>query len=487
MLSGYFRSCCSPFRFGYFRVRFFFGALLFSPSFFLSDKSQNFECYHCGTYHLQWVGRCSQCGEWNSLKPVEPVAVSTLNAEPAEVRSLERIDPDEARRRWASEVNEFDRVLGGGIPSGSVGVIGGEPGIGKSTLVLQLIAKYASLGAKTLYVSGEESVFQIKDRAMRLDVKQDRVNVMTETLLEKALSGLRSFSPDLVFVDSVQTMKTETLSAQAGSVSQVKEVCALLTEYAKTANVAVVLVGHVNKEGHLAGPKTMEHMVDYAVYLDGEKNSSARILRAVKNRFGSLDEIGLFKMTGRGLAESKSGNRDFLERFDGERHGTAVFPSREGSRLVLLEVQALVSEKSSEYFTRTALGIERNRLLMLTAILEKYLGVRLHGKDLYVNIGGGFRSHLPAIDMAVVAAVLSSYHKTALGKGSAFVGEAALTGEFRFPAFFEPPFSELERCGFRRLFLPSSQDKKNRETSRLDLPLAGNVVDLSRTLFGRSA
>jgi DNA repair protein RadA/Sms len=419
-------------------------------------KSQGeYVCGNCGARFPKWVGRCTQCGDWDGLQSV--AHPSEKNWVDSEVRpqALTEIVINSTQERWQTEVQEFDRVVGGGIVRGSIGLLGGTPGVGKSTLILQLLARLVKMNLKVLYVSGEESVRQIKQRADRLVIQQHGIVVLTESALEPVLAVITEHRPDFVVIDSIQTLYSQALTASAGSVSQVRETGSVLLKVAKKEHLSVLLVGHVTKEGDIAGPRTLEHMVDYVLYLEGEKREQQRLLRAVKNRFGTVSEIGLFKMSDKGLIEVRTPNQLFMSRYQSVRPGTAFFAAHEGSRTLFLEVQVLVGDTQQHHPARTAMGMDRNRLQLIVAILEKHLGMDFSRNDIYVNLAGGFKVVEPAIDLALVAALLSSHLAFALPPYSVFFGEAALTGEFRaIPAMTERIY-ESERCGFKQAFVPS--------------------------------
>ncbi len=385
-------------------------------------------------------------------------------------QGLSDITVHESEERWITQVHEFDRVVGGGIVRGSVGLLGGSPGVGKSTLILQLLARLSKNNLKVIYVSGEESINQIKHRADRLMIHQDNVLVLIASNLEQILEHLKAVQPDFVVMDSIQTLYTDQLTAGSGTVSQVRESAGILMKYAKQTNTAVMLIGHVTKDGDIAGPRTLEHMVDYVLYLEGEKKEQQRILRSVKNRFGTVNEVGLFKMTEKGLAEISKPNSLFVDQFLSTHSGTSVFAANEGSRTLFLEVQVLVGETQQNHPARTAMGMDRNRLQLIVAILEKHLRMDFSHNDIYVNLAGGFRVSEPAIDLALMAALLSSHLNFSLPEKSIFFGEISLTGEFRKVSGIANRIYESERCGFKRIYLPA-QSLKSSEMSRFSIEL----------------
>ncbi|MFH2129797.1 MAG: DNA repair protein RadA [bacterium] len=425
----------------------------------MSKIKPEYVCQSCGARFPKWTGRCGHCGEWDTLVEKVLEAKKTWVASENQPQSLGAITVQESEERWVTQVHEFDRVVGGGILRGSVGLLGGSPGVGKSTLILQLLARLAKNRLKVLYVSGEESANQIKHRADRLMIQQDKLLVLIASNLEQILDCLREDQPDFVVIDSIQTLYTDQLTSSPGTVSQVRESAGVLMKHAKQTNTAVMLIGHVTKEGDIAGPRTLEHMVDYVLYLEGEKKEQQRILRSVKNRFGTVNEVGLFKMTAKGLVEISKPNSLFIDRFLSTHPGTAVFSAREGSRTIFLEIQVLVGDTQQNNPARTAMGMDRNRLQLIIAVLEKHLNMNFSHNDIYVNLAGGFRVFEPAIDLALMAALLSSHLNFALPEKSVFFGEISLTGEFRSVSGMEERLYESQRCGFKRVYLPAQSLK----------------------------
>lgn len=442
-------------------------------------KASLFECIECGADYSQWVGRCNLCGEWNSVQErVKEKFSGALAFKSAKAEALAEINLEQAQQSWQSGVKEFDRVLGAGIMPGSVGLLGGAPGVGKSTLILQLLSRFAKVGKQVLYVSGEETALQIKNRADRLNIEQQKIHLLTAFDLGEVEAVLANSQPDFIVIDSIQTLYSSQFTGVAGSVSQVKETAARLIQLAKLQSITIMLIGHITKEGQLAGPKVLEHMVDYVLYLETESQPNLRILRSVKNRFGSLAEVGLFKMTSHGLAEIKNPNQTFAKGFE-ERTGTAVYLAREGSRSLLVEVQALVGENSQTYPARTAVGLERNRLMLLLALIEKYLGLNLQGLDVYLNLAGGWKPEEPTVDMAVIAAVLSSYLNIAFKAPTVFFGEVALTGVFQQHSSWQDQIKEAARCGCLHAVVPVA----TKVNSGLKVHVAANIVALHECLL----
>ncbi|HEY2748752.1 MAG TPA: DNA repair protein RadA [Polyangia bacterium] len=420
----------------------------------MAKSSTRFVCQHCGYASSKWLGRCPECGEWNSL--VEEV---TQSGKPAgavsstdKPRPIVEVDVDHAPRMQTG-LGELDRVLGGGLVAGSLVLLGGDPGIGKSTLLLQALDGLARTDKRVLYVSGEESVQQTALRAGRLGVKTASLHVLAETQLERILDQATAMKPAVLAVDSVQTMHSAALESIPGSLGQVREAAGRLLTYAKTKNVPVVLVGHVTKDGSLAGPKTLEHVVDCVLYFEGERTHNYRILRTTKNRFGSTNEIGVFEMRAEGLGEVQNPSALFLAERPLGAPGSIVVASVEGSRPILVEIQALVAH-SAGVPRRTALGIDPNRVSMLLAVIERRAGVDVLGQDVFVNVAGGVRLSEPASDLGVLAAVVSSARARPVDPHTLCFGEVGLAGEVRAVGGAELRLAEAKKLGFRRCVLP---------------------------------
>lgn len=435
-----------------------------------------FACQACGYQSPRWLGRCPDCQGWNTLVE-EPVAAApdagryATSEHPCEAQPIGAVTGinDERQR---SDIGELDRVLGGGVVAGSVILIGGDPGIGKSTLVLQALAAL-SRTATTLYVSGEESPQQIRMRADRLGIGRDgagdRLLVAAETSLERIIAQIKKIKPSAVAVDSIQTVFTERLSSAPGSIGQVRESAGQLVLLSKSANLPTFLVGHVTKEGSFAGPRVLEHMVDTVLYFEGDRGHSFRILRAVKNRFGSTNEIGVFAMREDGLQPVANPSELFLAERPVEVPGSVVIATLEGTRPILVELQALVSPTSLGTPRRTTLGIDPNRVALLIAVLEKKMGLHLFGHDVFVNVAGGIRLADPAADLGVVAAVASSFLDRSIDPHCVLVGEVGLAGEVRAVSQADVRVREAMKLGFTRCVLP--------ESSRRQLP-AGSGVEV---------
>lgn len=420
-----------------------------------------FICQSCGASHAKWAGRCESCDAWNSL--VEDSTATPpgghksdktrrKGSQAALLTSLDDVKP--ATPRIKIGVDELDRVFGGGLVSASATLIGGDPGIGKSTLLLQVAARLAHNGLKSVYVSGEEATAQIQDRAKRLKVSGRPVQLAAETDLRKILAALDDVKPDFVVIDSVQTLWSDSVEAAPGSVSQVRACGQELVRWAKSSGAALILVGHVTKEGQIAGPRVVEHMVDTVFYFEGERGHQFRILRAVKNRFGPTDEIGIFEMHAYGLAPAQEPSALFLSSEEDLESGSAVFAAMEGTRPVLAEVQALVAHSAYGTPRRSIVGWDSNRMAMLLAVLESRCGITLGQRDIYLSVAGGYRITEPAGDLAAAAALLNSAGAANMPRRSVFFGEVTLSGALRPVSHMEQRLKEAARLGFEQAFLP---------------------------------
>jgi DNA repair protein RadA/Sms len=480
-----------------------------------------YACTHCGARFPKWMGRCPECGAWHTVeedlsafgdgvvrlrprpgaeggphqaRPLRPApAAPGAGADAASAPpgagtqpgpGAEPAEPPEPPR-LATGIGEVDRVLGGGLLPGSVVLLGGDPGIGKSTLVLQMLDRIAAQGHPTLYVSAEESAGQIRSRATRLGLQGQSVHVLPEVELETILAELDRLRPALAVVDSIQTVRTPELDGIAGNVSQVRACASALIQHAKMRGGTVILVGHVTKEGALAGPRTLEHMVDVVLYLEGRDERPQRILRSVKNRFGTIHEIGLFAIGARGLEPVDNPGALFLSERSAGAPGTVVFVAMEGSRPLPIEIQALVGDHANPYARRTAAGLDGNRALLLQAVVEKHLGDALSGVDVYLNVVGGLRIAEPALDAAVVAAMLSSYRNCAVDAGTVVFGEVGLTGELRGVRYTPERLAEAARLGFTRAVVPAGPEgARPRAPKGLKLTPVPTVKALAEALFG---
>lgn len=444
-------------------------------------------CQNCGAKETKWVGRCPTCGEWNSFEEeVEIKAKGQTNilvgksTSKALRLSEVKINADE---RINTGDDELNRVLGGGLVPGSMILLGGEPGIGKSTLVLQF-ALHNNCG-RILYVSGEESIAQIKMRAQRLGIENDECLFLSGNSLEMVLEHSRKIQPHLLIIDSIQTLATENIDAIPGSLSQIRECTNSLLRYSKENTISTILIGHITKDGQLAGPKILEHMVDTVLHFEGDQQYMYRILRSLKNRFGSTSEIGIYEMLQSGLRQVSNPSELLLSNYSQELSGIAVSATIEGIRPILLEVQALVSTAAYGVPQRSATGFDSRRLNMLLAVLEKRVGFRLATKDVFLNIAGGIRVSDPALDLAVVMAVLSSNMDTVLPHDTVFAGEVGLSGEIRAVSRIEQRISEAEKLGFQQIFVPKGNQKSlTKKVTDIQIRFVSKIADICRLLFG---
>lgn len=445
----------------------------------LKGKSHNttiFVCQQCGYQSRKWLGRCLECGEWETL--VEEPTVKTVSPQRAASRPVPLSQaPDGDEERLVTGIDELDRVLGGGVVAGSVVLIGGEPGIGKSTLLLHLLAAVAGKKSPVLYVSGEESARQIKMRARRLGEISAEQFLATETSVEQIIAMTREMHPALLAVDSIQTLVCEELGSSPGSVSQVRESAYQLLAMAKGENIPVILVGHVTKDGSIAGPKVLEHMVDTVLYFEGDRNHAFRILRTVKNRFGATNEIGVFEMKEEGLMQVTNPSEIFLAERSLDEPGSVVLPSVEGSRPILVEVQALVSPTNLGTARRTAIGADQQRLSLLCAVLEKKGGLDMFGNDVFLNIAGGIRIDEPALDLGVIGALSSSLLEKPIPSTTVVCGEVGLAGEIRAVGRMDIRVREAERLGFSRFILPRSNRERIIRKSDIELVGVANIQE----------
>jgi DNA repair protein RadA/Sms len=432
---------------------------LFQPETRMSRRP-TFVCSECGASHAKWSGRCEACGAWNTLQEDTGLSAAgpesrTLGASRGRRIPLSDLSvKDAALPRQASGLGEFDRVLGGGIVPASAILVGGDPGIGKSTLLLQAAAAFARAGLSAIYVSGEEAAAQIRMRATRLGLEDAPLRLAAETNLRDILTTLEAERPALAVIDSIQTMWADHVESAPGAVSQVRAAAHELVTFAKRRGVAVVLVGHVTKEGQIAGPRVVEHMVDTVLYFEGERGHQFRILRAVKNRFGPADEIGVFEMTGRGLAEVANPSALFLSERGAQVSGSAVFAGIGGTRPLLAEIQALVAPAAPGSARRNVVGWDGGRLSMLLAVLEARTGIGFADRDVYLNVAGGLRISEPAADLAVAAALVSARQDIALPRGTVYFGEVSLSGELRVPVQASARLKEAEKLGFSAACVP---------------------------------
>ncbi len=443
-----------------------------------------FYCTECGNESPKWSGRCSACGAWNTM--VEQVERSTKGGRKIPTVVAVKASPitdintsDEIR--FSTGMRELDRVLGGGAVKGSLVLVGGAPGIGKSTLMLQICRQLGEF-AKVLYVSGEESAHQIKLRAQRLNAESENLYVLSETCLGNLMESVNAEAPDVLIVDSIQTLYNEELDSPAGGVGQVKDCTMALMHLAKSRNITVFVIGHVNKEGSIAGPKVLEHMVDCVLYFEGDQHMTYRILRAAKNRFGATNEIGVFEMMDHGLKEVENPSEMLLSGRPEDAPGTCVTCVMEGARPVLAEVQALIAPASGSNPRRTSNGFDYNRAAMLLAVLEKRGGLKVSQCDAYLNIIGGLTLDEPAADLAAVVAIASSYLDKTVPSSMAAMGEVGLSGEIRSISHLEQRLSEVQRLGFTKCMVPASRSREIKPLPHLELLPVKNVADALRHL-----
>jgi len=439
-------------------------------------------CQECGYESIGWMGKCPSCNQWNTF--VEEIqepksksrsgAVST-NVKPVNINDIEA----DTEERYLTGIKEMDRVLGGGIVKGSLILVGGDPGIGKSTLLLQICDKIKT-NAKILYVAGEESIKQIKLRADRLNVRNPNLLMLSETNFKVIQALSETERPDLIVIDSIQTMFNDELPSAPGSVSQVREITSGLMRIAKTLNIAIIIVGHVTKEGAIAGPRVLEHMVDTVLYFEGERHLSYRILRAVKNRFGSTNEIGIFEMRDVGLVEVENPSSMLLSERTESVPGSVAVATLEGTRPMLIEIQALVCPTSFGMPRRMATGLDYNRITLLMAVLEKRVGMQLHNYDAYVNVVGGLKIDEPACDLGVVTAIASSFRNIPVDMDTVLIGEVGLTGEVRAVSQIDKRIREAVRIGFKNCVVPAGNMKvikQMKDINNINVKFVENVQE----------
>ncbi|MFP6599668.1 MAG: DNA repair protein RadA [Deltaproteobacteria bacterium] len=445
-----------------------------------SKKRSRYVCQQCGHEEPRWTGRCSACQTWSSLVEELPVAAAGRRADTARVVAepapLGEVASAGPAGRLASGIEELDRVLGGGLVPGSAVLVGGDPGIGKSTLALQLAAAIAATGQPTLYVAGEEAPAQVRARAERIGVEADRLMVLAATDTGSVAAAMERMRPALTIIDSVQTLHSPRVDSAPGSVTQLREATAEILVTAREADAACLFIGHVTKDGSLAGPRVLEHMVDTVLYFEGDKDHVYRILRAVKNRFGATGEIGVFEMRADGLAEVDNPSAAFMGSTGDARAGSAVTAAMEGTRPMLVEVQSLVVASNPGSARRTTLGIEHGRVSMLAAVLERHLGMGLRDHDLFVATGGGVRIEEPAADLAVMAAIASSRFDLPVAPGTVLIGEAGLGGELRAVSQLGPRLAEAARLGFTRAVVPAAGHDRDQDGKGLEVVGAGDVA-----------
>lgn len=444
-----------------------------------------FVCSNCGYESAKWLGKCPACNEWNSFYEEKVTGtVSSSSGEkvkksvtPRKLKEVEGI----SEVRISTGIGELDRVLGGGLVKGSLVLVGGEPGIGKSTLILQLCNKMNGEG-KVLYVSGEESAEQVKIRADRLNINNEDIMFLGETDIDIIQESILSINPKLVIIDSIQTMYSQEITSAAGTVSQVREITARIMRICKDNNITTIIIGHVTKDGNIAGPRVLEHMVDTVLYLEGERYFSYRLLRSVKNRFGSTNELGMFEMKNEGMVEITNPSSILITQRDDTPAGSVIVASMEGTRPLLIELQALTSTSVFGIPKRTANGFDYNRLAVLIAVLEKRAGLALGGQDVYLNVVSGIKIVEPAVDLGVILACSSSYKNVSIPKDVVAIGEVGLTGEVRAVNMIEKRIKEAEKLGFKKCIIPESNKKLLKDEYKLDIIGVKNINEAIKNL-----
>lgn len=439
-------------------------------------------CQSCGYENPKWLGKCPECMKWNTFVEEiedkssksnhrETFVIDKSSQKPVNINSI-TIKHEE---RFSSGINELNRVLGGGIVRGSLVLVGGDPGIGKSTLLLQVSESVAQSGKKVLYISGEESESQIKMRAERLNAKSENLYIMAENNLNIIEHNLEGFDPDLIILDSIQTVFTPDIASAPGTVSQIKEGTSRFMRISKKMGISTFVVGHVTKEGSLAGPKIMEHMVDTVLYFEGERYNTYRLVRAVKNRFGSTNELGVFEMSEKGLQELENPSKALISEKPENASGSVIVSTVEGTRPMLLELQALVSPTSFGIPRRTATGIDFNRVNLLLAVLEKRAGMQIQNQDVYLNIVGGIKINEPSMDLGVILAVASGFRNIPISGEVAVTGEVGLTGEIRGVSYIEKRISECRKLGFKKIIIPKSNYEAVKDVKGIEIWPVENV------------
>ncbi len=445
-----------------------------------------FVCNECGYESAKWLGKCPACGSWNSFFEQKVVEEKHGIAKSKDLKHNmpQKLNSYQGKEtiRTSTGFGEIDRVLGGGLVKGSLILLGGEPGIGKSTLILQICDKVQGDG-KVLYVSGEESAEQIKMRADRLGIKNDDILFLGETDIDIVNQAIIELNPKLVIIDSIQTMYSDELTAAAGSVSQVREITSQVMRVCKSRGITTIIIGHVTKEGNIAGPRVLEHMVDTVLYLEGERYFSYRILRGVKNRFGSTNEIGMFEMKNEGMTEITNPSDILISERKDNPPGTCIVSSIEGTRPLMVEIQALTTMSIYGIPKRTANGFDYNRLALLIAVLEKRIGLPLGNQDVYLNIAGGIKINEPSIDLGIVAVVASSYKNLPIPKGTVIMGEVGLTGEVRRINMIEKRVKEAEKLGFKSCIIPESNKKDLKDDYKLDIIGVSDIKEAIKKIF----
>lgn len=447
-------------------------------------------CQECGYENSKWLGKCPECSKWNtfveeieektSKSNKEVFVIDKSSSRPLNINSIETIK----EQRFSTCINELDRVLGGGVVKGSLVLVGGDPGIGKSTLLIQVSSNVANSGKKVLYISGEESASQIKMRAQRLGIKSDNLYIFAENNLIIIEAHLESVNPDLIILDSIQTVFSPEITSAPGTVSQIKEGTSRFMKISKKMGISTFVVGHVTKEGALAGPKVLEHMVDTVLYFEGERFNTYRLIRAVKNRFGSTNELGVFEMREVGLVELENPSKILIAEKPKDVAGSIIISTVEGTRPMLLELQALASPTSFGIPKRTATGVDYNRVSLLMAVLEKRVGMQIQNQDIYINVVGGIKINEPSIDLGIVMAIASSFRNIPIDGNVAITGEVGLTGEVRAVSFIEKRIAECKKLGFTKIVIPKSNYEAVKDVKGIDICPVDSVRQAINMVLG---
>ena len=447
-------------------------------------------CQECGYENSKWLGKCPECSNWNtfveeieekrSKSNKEVFVIDKSSSRPLNINSIETIK----EQRFSTCINELDRVLGGGVVKGSLVLVGGDPGIGKSTLLIQVSSNVANSGKKVLYISGEESASQIKMRAQRLGIKSDNLYIFAENNLSIIEAHLESVNPDLIIVDSIQTVFSPEITSAPGTVSQIKEGTSRFMKISKKMGISTFVVGHVTKEGSLAGPKVLEHMVDTVLYFEGERFNTYRLIRAVKNRFGSTNELGVFEMRELGLIELENPSKILIAEKPKDVAGSVIISTVEGTRPMLLELQALVSPTSFGIPKRTATGVDYNRVSLLMAVLEKRVGMQIQNQDVYINVVGGLKVNEPSIDLGIVMSIASSFRNIPIDGTVAITGEVGLTGEIRAVSFIEKRIAECKKLGFTKIVIPKSNYEAVKDIKDIEICPVDSVRQAINIVLG---
>ncbi|HFL3259466.1 TPA: DNA repair protein RadA [Clostridioides difficile] len=447
-------------------------------------------CQSCGYETAKWLGKCPECTKWNTFveeidqksTKKEVFIIDKSSSKPVSINSIESKEEE----RFTTDINELDRVLGGGIVKGSLVLVGGDPGIGKSTLLIQVSSNVANLGKTVLYITGEESESQIKMRAKRLGINSENLYIFAENNLSIIESYLESVNPELIILDSIQTVFSPEISSAPGTVSQIKEGTSKFMKISKKMGISTFIVGHVTKEGSLAGPKLLEHMVDTVLYFEGERYNTYRLVRAVKNRFGSTNELGVFEMRDLGLVELDNPSKILISEKPKDVAGSVIISTVEGTRPMLLELQALVSPTSFGIPKRTSTGVDYNRVGMLLAVLEKRVGLQIQNQDVYINIVGGIKINEPSIDLGIAISVASSFRNIPIAEDIAVTGEVGLTGEVRAVSFIEKRIAECKKLGFKKIVVPRSNYDVVKETKGIEIWPVDNLRQAINIVLGRN-